>query len=132
MAFSLPNFNLFAGIWHGLCPGGVPNPAPPALGPDATVPCQLYLWSKSIVEVGVVPPPGTSPLSYSIAVTLRVPAFTDIRDLYSAAGNDLVECPVGSNRFYYVNQVDDQHKGFPNEYRFALLQKVYTWPTPIP
>jgi hypothetical protein len=75
---------------------------------------------------------------------LLLPALTDIRDLHQGgAQNDLVEVPAGSGRWYGVVLVDDVGKGFPNEHRYAQIQKVsqpvnagfFTglfWPVPMP
>lgn len=77
-------------------------------------------------------------------VSLLLPAGTDVRD-WSCAGHqtDFVEVPAGSGRWYGVLNVDDFGKGFPNEHRFAMIAKVFSflngtlyagmdWPTPIP
>jgi hypothetical protein len=61
-----------------------------------------------------------------------LPPGTDIRDPWSGTGADLVECPLGTGRFYRVAIVDDVAKGHANEYRVAMIYKVGTWPTPIP
>jgi hypothetical protein len=58
---------------------------------------------------------------------------TDIRDLNTATGYDIVEVPAGTGRLYLVEQVDDVGKGFLNEHRCATLSKgLFTWPSPIP
>ncbi len=79
-----------------------------------------------------------------IDTTILLPALTDIRDGYGAALTpDVVECPSGSGRWYVVFGVDDFGKGFPNEHRYALVNKIgqwiggttyagLFWPTPIP
>lgn len=75
--------------------------------------------------------------------TLLLPAGTDIRDQCCNGTEDVVEVPAGSGRWYQVIGVDDSGKGFPNEHRIAVLQKIYEtvdpvafpglfWPTPIP
>lgn len=79
-----------------------------------------------------------------LSVFLLLPAGTDIRD-WSCGGHqtDFVDCPAGSGRWYGVLNVDDFGKGFPNEHRFAMIAKVFSflngtsypaldWPTPIP
>jgi hypothetical protein len=64
---------------------------------------------------------------------LLVEKGTDIRDGSATVRGDTVECPAGTGRFYRVGYVDDVAKGFPNEYRVALLSKRGpSWPTPIP
>lgn len=131
MPFTPPNFNLLANVWQGLCPLHVFPIAPPVTPPDALIQCQLYLWPKSGYSVNFFSADGTEG-SYTTAMTLRVPMLTDLRDVFNASGNDIVEVPAGSNRWYYIVQVDDQHKGFANEYRFAFIEKCFQWPTPTP
>jgi hypothetical protein len=67
---------------------------------------------------------------------LLVPAGTDVRDKFNSSGADAIECPTGSGRFYLAVYVDDMGKGFANEHRGVVLQKVGNalgfWPTPIP
>ncbi len=129
--FSLPTFNLACGIWHGLCPAHVFPPAPPALGPDLTPLCQLYVYSRNQTENNFFSSDG-SPSSYNLNSLLRLPPATDVRDVFNASDCDIVEVPIGSNRWYYVVTVEDVHKGFPNEYRVAMISKCFVWPTPVP
>ena len=75
---------------------------------------------------------------------LLCPIATDVRDLSTGqAKNDVVEVPAGSGRWYGVLGVDDVAKGFPNEFRICVLDKIgwyapwvahgFTpWPSPIP
>ncbi len=75
---------------------------------------------------------------------LLVPPLTDVRDGYCAGHvADVIECPAGSGRWYSVYGVDDYGKGFANEHRYVLLNKIGSfiggtayagldWPTPIP
>ena len=87
------------------------------------------------------------PFTYSVDVDdptgqmwLLLPALTDIRSVVTFPGGggskcDIVECPLGSGRFYLVISVDDVGKGFGNEFRCAAIQatNLYgVWPTPIP
>jgi len=69
-------------------------------------------------------------------MTLLLPAGTDVRDAWCASGEDAVEVPVGSGRFYRALYVDDIGKGFSNEHRAVLLTKrgnaLGLWPTPVP
>lgn len=131
MPFIPPNFNILANVWHGECAGHVFPGGPPGRAPDMLIPCQLYLWPKSSIASNFFSADGTS-FSYTLNMMLRVAKLVDLRDVFNASGNDLVEVPAGSNRWYYVTQVDDEHKGFTNEYRFAFIAKCFTWPTPIP
>ena len=63
---------------------------------------------------------------------LLVPALTDIRGSFSTAGADQLEVPIGSGRFYLVQDVDDIGKGFPNEHRLAWLILSGLQPVPLP
>lgn len=133
MAFNVPNFNLLCNVWQGLCPGNVLPGAAPGGAPDiAILPCQLYTWPKEGWVANPVDGAGPVPGPNYTMVILRIPKLTDIRDFCNAAGPDIVECPAGSNRWYIVRCVEDQHKGFPNEYRRLMMSKCFVWPTPIP
>jgi hypothetical protein len=73
-----------------------------------------------------------------------VPKGSDVRDGSCALLNDFVEVPQGSGRWYVVMNVDDVGKGFPNEFRYATIGKIFQgasgsgsftglfWPAPIP
>jgi hypothetical protein len=74
---------------------------------------------------------------------LLLPAGTDIRTPAQADTYDIVEAPAGSGRWYKVRGVDDVGKGYANEFRFAILAKIYQtwdpveyagcfWPIPMP
>jgi hypothetical protein len=123
MAFVLPTFNILVDIYGA----GLPPPAGP---PRATaVPAQLRApAANNIVIVSVA--------SANSAMVLLIAPLTDIRDGFNAPINssDWIEAPAGTGRFYRVVFVDDIGKGFPNEHRFAILQKVLAvpWPTRIP
>jgi hypothetical protein len=66
-------------------------------------------------------------------MTLMVPALTDIRGPQDTVSFDMVECPLGSGRWYRVCAVDDIGKGFANEHRAALLFALPTsWIAPYP
>jgi hypothetical protein len=118
MAFRLPTFNLACAVYDfGTAPAGPPR--------IASVPCQL----RAPLHVSTNP---SAVFGSGSGWVLAVPKLTDLRDFFNAAGNDTVECPVGSGRFYNLDIVDDVAKGFSNEYRIALLYKTLTWPTPVP
>jgi hypothetical protein len=52
---------------------------------------------------------------------LLLPLLTDVRGTWNGVVGDLIEVPAGSKRFYAVVGVHDVGKGFPNEYRLALI-----------
>ncbi len=132
MAFSVPSFPLTANVFSPPWPGVF----------RLATPCNLGMGRRvnHPTDGGFGGPPSI----LTIVNTILVPALTDIRDYCNLAGQDFVEVPAGSNRFYIVQSVDDVGKGFPNEYRIVQIGKVrdgadgagtypgYFWPTPIP
>jgi hypothetical protein len=131
MAFTVPTFNLTCNVYT--------NPWPPTAPRLAAQACALAAgrimrqWSNGYSPEQVL----------GMYVSLLLPALTDIRDSANASDWDIVECPAGTGRWYYVVQVEDVGKGYPNEYRLALLNKIQQsvdpvlfagvfWPTPIP
>lgn len=120
MAFVLPTFNLQCNIYTG---------AQFADAPRLTVACNLA-WGKR-VNGALAQEFSGHPSSFAV-MTLLLPSLTDIRDTFNSSGSDGVECPAGSGRWYFVDQVDDLGKGFPNEHRGAILEKAGSWPTPVP
>lgn len=123
MAFVLPTFPIVCDIYSA----GTPPPAgTPRIAGQA---CQLRAPAANnmvlIASLGTVS-----------SVSLLLPPLTDIRDQFNTPINsaDYVEVPAGSGRTYRVIWVDDIAKGFPNEHRYAILQKVLglPWPTPTP
>jgi len=121
MAFRVPTFNIDCNVWFD------GETVPPGGAPDVSVECQLR-WC------GHGPSESQDPdfTSWQPGWLLLVPKGTDIRDRFNASGKALVECPVGTGRYYQVNYVDDVARGFTNEYRMAFLNKVGEWPSPIP
>jgi len=134
MAFTLPDFNISVEIYNR-------TPFPPVT-PRLTVMGNLAFsrrTARSTFE--------WNDNEFGILMYLLLPALTDVRDDSSfggsAASADIVQAPAGSGRFYLVTSVDDIGKGFPNEHRCALLQKVYAdvggtgtfpgvlWPRPM-
>ena len=142
MALSLPNFNLHCNIWHGAITwyGAYPA-AVPVAAPSLSPVCQLFIdshviqgtWQSVASAAGLIYPLSSN----AMPIILRLPKLTDIRPMWflptNARVTDGVEVPAGSKRYYAVTQVEDMHKGFPNEYRVALLAWVYyygSWPLP--
>jgi hypothetical protein len=105
-----------------------------------TLPCQLRLYGPYprftlAFAAGNVVSEGQAAVLF--------PHGTDIRDESCTPAADLLEVPTGSGRWYLVAYVDDVGKGFPNEYRMAIVWKVFgddgltffnfpPWPVPIP
>lgn len=134
MSFSIPAFNLDVNIYDFHT-----TPMPPValrgtcLGNLATGRVSRVVeWEART---------NASPRSLAMSSCLLVPKLTDIRDAACAGGEgDLLEVPAGSGRIYWVTYVEDIGKGFDNEHRMVIMQKVFTygpfaiyrWPTPMP
>ena len=131
MAFTVPEFPLLANVFTGPYLARVFRLQPV---------CNLA-FGRRTQQFDVGGDPQGSGLSALYG--LLVPALTDIRDLSVGGANDVIECPAGSGCWYGVWGVGDVGKGFPNEYRFVYMTKIYAglnvveyaglvWPTPIP
>jgi len=111
---------------------------PPSGAPDLVVNGNLAngrvwhlpVWQRRLPGLG----------SQSMSSSLLFPKGTDVRDVSTTTGPDIIECPAGTGRLYWVTYVDDIARGFGNEHRWVVMQKVWTydafsiyrWPTPIP
>lgn len=126
MAFVIPQFPLTCNVFTG---GVISNP--PRISPV----CNLA-WGRRSTHNGMSAVSGPGAIPFPAMMDLLVPAGTDLRDKFNSSSWDAVECPAGSGRFYIVVYVDDIGKGFPNEHRCGVLQKVGNalgfWPTPVP
>jgi hypothetical protein len=121
--YRLPTFNLTCNIWH------VPNqwPLPPDLvvmgnlTPGRRVTTQWWNWSQDVD----LP---------SIFEMVLLPKLTDVRDVSNNPANnpDQMEVPAGTKRLYIVQFQYDIAKGFPNEHRCAIIQRINPFPTPTP
>ncbi len=132
-SFNLPVFNLPCFIWHG----GKTNMGTLPI-PDLEVMGNLANGRIAHLPVWQPRPPALS--TQTMSSCLLFPKGTDVRDISTSNGPDVVECPKFSGRFYWVTYVDDIGKGFSNEHRWCVVQKVFTygafsiyrWPSPIP
>jgi hypothetical protein len=131
MSFTVPTFNLECNVYTG-----------PWLTRSLrliALPCNLALGRRTQIN-------GASFFGFpdgASTPSLLVPAKSDVRDDGNVGGADVIECPLGSGRWYQVNIVDDVGRGFANEYRLVSMFKIcqavnatlYSglfWPTPIP
>jgi hypothetical protein len=65
------------------------------------------------------------------AMSLLLSKGFDIRGLENNIGQDMVEVPAGSGRWYGVYSVDDISKGYASEHRTAtILATLGTWTAP--
>lgn len=132
MAFTLPTFNLVCGIYSG-----------PFHSRIVRLPVQVcnLAFGRRVQQSSNIDP--FQLLAY-VQPTLLLPPLTDVRDNSGTFRADVIECPSGTGRWYQVIGVDDIGKGFANEHRAAVLQKIYDscdgtgtfpglfWPEPIP
>lgn len=116
MAFVVPTFPLTVNIWRNAAFGG-----PPSL----TSPGNLAMGHRSYPSLSQAALPAFSPI-------LLLPKLTDVRTNRKGGLSDFVEVPAGSGRTYVVEDVEDVGKGFPNEFRVAVLMARTGWPVPYP
>lgn len=118
---SVPDLNIMVNVWTGT--SLPPNPK------RTSYACNLQYAKRFDARMAVVE-------SGSLAVMLlNLPPHSDVRSRCCTAVSDLVEVPAGSGRYYDVLAVDDVSKGFPEEYRIAVIIQSTTvalWPIPIP
>lgn len=130
-SYRLPTFNLFCDIYTGGGVGFWPQPLPGGLPRVPGVACALVFGHR----VNVPSTGGTGSAGVPIlAMSLLLPPLTDLRGLQDGlTGPDVVECPVGSGRWYGCAWVDDIGKGYPNEHRTGcLLALEDVWAPPYP
>lgn len=132
-SFALPVFNISCNIWHGglthMPPSGVPDLVVNGNLANGRV-WHLPVWQRRLPGLGAM----------SMSSSILFPKGTDVRDVSTTTGPDIIECPAGTGRLYWVTYVDDIARGFGNEHRWVVMQKVWTydafsiyrWPTPIP
>jgi len=128
-SFKTPTFNLTVDIYTAPMMWPPFGPLPP---PRLTSSCALKNCMCDSLH-------GTNTgLVNMLAAFLYLPKLTDIRDTMSQGGKDYVEVVPGSGRWYTCECVEDANKGFPNEFRYAVLRKVGGvimgggWPNPMP
>lgn len=108
---------LTANVWRGPHAAGVQ--------PALITKCAL----RYVRVAGAAAALASSP---STVTLLCVPAHSDLRGADQATPRDQVEVPAGTGVFYLVQSVTDVAKGFPNEYRIAVLARVSSPFPPIP
>lgn len=129
MPYRVPTFNLQCNVKTNA--GTLVVPVPPVFPYRLTDQACALVWGK---RVNVASTGGTTAQGVPLqTISLLLPALTDIRGPASASGEDCVECPSGSGRWYCVYAMDDIGKGWPNEHRCAVLLPILlTWPDPAP
>jgi hypothetical protein len=118
----LPNLPLLCRVWRGESDiNGDPD--------IDDLKCQLVFLQTEVSTAQFVD------LESPVFLHLFVAKGTDLRTWINWATNDRVEVPKLSGRFYTVEMVDDVAKGFPNEFRCAVLRQNPArgqWPAPMP
>jgi len=119
MPYVQPVYNSLCNIWTGGNPVGAPRVV------DAR--CNLA-WGR---RVNVASTGGTALVGIPlVAMTLLLPRNTDIRGRTSTTGEDAVEVPSGSGRYYLCCFVDNIGMNFANEHRGAIIQQMDPFKTP--
>jgi len=108
MSYTVPAFNLTADVWEY---PDVPTSAVPVF---EDVACQLYIASRGLLDIT----PGV-PTEWVPPIQLRMPIAAG--SAWIAAW--VIECPVGSNRYYRLRWKERQHQGFANEYLLAIVEQ---------
>jgi len=111
VSFTLPTFNLVCNLWRA--------PDTPSDPPTSTPDCQLYYPSRSTLPLEV-----SDDEIYSPAAWIRFPWGTDV------LVGDILEVAQGDGYFYEVRFTDRMHRGFPNQYLFAVAKQTDSSPPP--
>lgn len=138
MPYSIPTFPIQCDVYDG--PWGSHAVRISGLSCNLAMGKRVYA-NNVLADFTVI---GT-PYAFGLSPVLLVPALSDLRSHMQGVPPDLVQVPAGSGRWYEVRDVEDVGKGFPNEYRAALLAKAYEvpgvqdpiyeglfWPIPMP
>jgi hypothetical protein len=127
MAYTVPQMPLEVNVWNLITPPGPPPYGPPSFTTKAAL---RAMFTAQAIEITF--------FNFTCFMSLSVPAYTDLRPWgaeggWTGATGSMVEVPAGTGRYYQVQCVDDVAKGFPNEYRFAILTQGYrAFAFPIP
>jgi hypothetical protein len=116
MSYVIPNFNIVCNIYDPDTPGvpEIPSNPPRIVAQECAL---VYGRRVNVASTGGTTLPGV-PL---MAMSLLVPKGTDIRGPQDTTSFDMVECPAGTGRWYWVCAVDDIGRGWANEHRSASI-----------
>lgn len=125
MAFVLPTFNLVVRIRRFT--NGPYGPGGPVAGAfDSPAGMRLFKTGLFLLAQG----------SQGAGCALLLPKGTDVRMNGPSTNADMVEAPKGSGLWWTVRSVFDVAKGYPNEYRLAVIFSFNTvinlWVYPQP
>lgn len=129
MPYVVPTFNLLCNVKGNA--GTLVAPIPPVAPYRLTGQICALVWGR---RVNVASTGGTTFVGVPLqTISLLLPARTDIRGPACTIGEDCVECPAGSGRWYCVYAMDDIGRGWPNEHRCAVMMAIPSfWPDPVP
>ena len=113
MGFQPPTFNLAVNVWRYTTPKANP--------PNLTTSGNLS-FGKTRPTITALQVSGR--LWYYPCIDLCLPKGTDIRGHTRPIGQDFVEVPAGTGRYYCAIRVEDVAKGFTNEYRLAIILQL--------
>lgn len=113
MAFNAPQFPLAANNFQGYGVGPLP---PPPGTPVIAIKVQIKVYFTAIVS-------GFLQTSQGLLI-VKVAKATPLSAVNPGAQQDLLEIPAASGRFYSARYVHEVAKGFPNEYRMAIVQDL--------
>lgn len=139
MAYVVPSFNLQALIFDNDGAGNYTNRI-------VGQPCCLSTGRRVNVATNVSGVKGGPLQAFPITTEIMFPALTDLHTAFNGFFPDVIECPMGTGRYYMLADFEDVAKGRNNEYRLAWCFKVYSgsgalisyaidipdWPAPTP
>lgn len=145
MAYTIPSFPLAVRIWRST--SLVVNP------PDVSAMGNLVSSRPDAdpfpgIGIGTLAQRQVAGAYWGRFATILLPRLTDVQPPNSTTNGDVLECPAGTGRYYFVVWVDDTGKGFANEHRYAYVVALQTpamvglfgnpcgittaWPVPFP
>jgi len=121
MAFQFPAFPITCNIWSS---GSNPITQPPRVAAAA---CNLA-WGQRVSGMST----GGTTLAGVIVctMTLLLESGTDIRGRAHNGGEDIVEVPSGSQRFFFRVFAHFIGKGFTNQHKGEVLVQIDPFKTP--
>jgi hypothetical protein len=142
MAFTLPTFNVVCNVWTNAL---ITNPPTFSVTVNLTPGRRGFFVEPLITNSGAL----NAVAGWGNMMEILAPKLTDLRGPQNNGVTQVVECPAGSARYYYVCWVDDIGKGFANEHRLALVRQcdflfvslltivgtfgpIPPWPVPTP
>lgn len=138
MSFRLPTFNVAVNVWKT---ASISSATPPSGPPDLAGILANVSLGRRVTSGPDVTRTGNLLGGVGIDVFYRIvmfPAATDVRgplqDPTFAGLASAIEIPAGSGAYYFVSDVADMAKGFPNEHRvcWCIPSTALGLPVPLP